>query len=70
MEAGFHVPIVDTTPQAVDAWYGRLPSPSDEEEDLLDSAQDLTNTSRLSCQIPLTEDLDGLVVFLTPVYDE
>lgn len=53
-----------------DAWYDKLPAPSDEEEDLLDSAQDLTNTSRLSCQIPLTEDLDGLIISLTPVYDK
>ena len=52
-----------------EGWYNRLLPPTDEEEDLLDSAQDLTNTSRLSCQIPLTEVLDGIVVSLTPVYD-
>lgn len=37
---------------------------SEEEEDMLDIAFDLRQTSRLSCQIIMGEDLDGLVVAL------
>jgi len=49
----------------VDAqWYGRLKQASEEEEDMLDLAFNLTRTSRLGCQIIVTEDLDGLVVQL------
>ncbi len=36
----------------------------DEEEDMLDMAFDLTDHSRLGCQIHMTEDLDGLTVAL------
>ena len=46
------------------AYYGRLPPPSEEEEDLLDLAWGLTPTSRLGCQVVLTDALDGLVVSL------
>lgn len=35
---------------------------SEDENDLLDSSDDRTETSRLSCQIPFTDDLDGLRV--------
>ena len=45
-------------------WYGRLEPPSEEEEDMLDLAFGLTRTSRLACQIDMTEELDGLVVRL------
>lgn len=44
--------------------YGRLPPPSEEEEDLLDLVFDLTATSRLGCQITVTEALDGLTLRL------
>ncbi|WP_260922614.1 2Fe-2S iron-sulfur cluster-binding protein [Novosphingobium sp. 9] len=43
-------------------WFPRLPDPSDEEEDLLDLAAHVTRTSRLACQISVTEDLDGIEV--------
>ena len=43
-------------------WYDRLPETTEEEEDLLDLAFGLEATSRLSCQIILTNDLDGLEV--------
>ena len=43
-------------------WYDRLEEPSEEEEDLLDTAFGLTSTSRLGCQIVLTDALDGLQV--------
>lgn len=47
-----------------DPWFDRLPEPSADEEDMLDLAYGLTETSRLGCQITLTEALDGLVVRL------
>ena len=43
-------------------WFGKLPQASEDEEDMLDLAADVQPTSRLSCQILLTEDLDGLTV--------
>lgn len=45
-------------------WYGRLPSPSEDEDDMLDLAFNLTRTSRLGCQIRVSEELDGLTVRL------
>lgn len=44
--------------------YERLPDASDDEEDMLDLAFGLTQTSRLGCQIIITEELDGLTVTL------
>lgn len=44
--------------------FGRLPPASEEEEDMLDLAVGATRTSRLSCQIVLTPELDGLTVSL------
>lgn len=49
-----------------DDWFGKLPAPSDDEEDLLYSTLDRKPNSRLSCQILLSDDLDGLKVTLTP----
>ena len=46
------------------AWFDRLPDPSEDEEDMLDLAYDIQKTSRLGCQITLTDSLDGLVVRL------
>jgi 2Fe-2S ferredoxin len=37
---------------------------SEDEEDMLDLAFELRNSSRLTCQIRITEELDGLVVAL------
>ena len=49
----------------VDAAYaGRLDEASAEEEDMLDLAVGVQPTSRLGCQIVLTEELDGLTVRL------
>src|SRR3546814_18234044 len=42
--------------------FDRLPPASEEEEDMLDLAAGARRTSRLSCQIVLTEDLAGLTV--------
>lgn len=44
------------------AHFDLLPEPSDEEEDLLDLAWGVHPTSRLGCQIVVTEELDGIVV--------
>jgi 2Fe-2S ferredoxin len=46
------------------AWFGKLVEPTEDEEDMLDLAFDLQETSRLGCQIIMTEALDGLVVKL------
>jgi ferredoxin len=43
-------------------WFSRLPRASEDEEDMLDLAAGVTRTSRLACQITLTEALDGLEV--------
>ena len=43
-------------------WFDRLPAASEEEEDMLDFAAGARRTSRLSCQIELTAELDGLTV--------
>ena len=49
----------------VDAdWFGKLTAPDEEEEDMLDIAFGLTRTSRLGCQIVITEALDGITVTL------
>src|SRR4051794_5793772 len=42
--------------------FDRLPPASEEEEDLLDIAAQATRTSRLACQIILTDELNGLSV--------
>ncbi|HKQ94657.1 MAG TPA: 2Fe-2S iron-sulfur cluster-binding protein [Aestuariivirgaceae bacterium] len=43
-------------------WQGPAGSRSDMEEDMLDFAFDVRDNSRLSCQIKVTDALDGLVV--------
>jgi 2Fe-2S ferredoxin len=45
-------------------WYELLKEASEDEEDMLDLAYGLTATSRLGCQIIMTEELDGLTVRL------
>lgn len=47
-----------------DAHFDSLEEPSEDEEDLLDLAWGLTGTSRLGCQIKVTEALDGMVLRL------
>ncbi len=47
-----------------ESFYGRLPPPSDDEEDMLDLAAGLTVTSRLGCQIILTDAHDGLILWV------
>ncbi len=50
--------IVDTK------FYAAIPEATEDEEDMLDLAFGLTHTSRLGCQIIITQQLDGLVVAL------
>src|SRR5206468_12715247 len=45
-----------------DAWTEIVGSPEPMEEDMLDFAYDVRPTSRLSCQIKVRPELDGLVV--------
>jgi 2Fe-2S ferredoxin len=45
-------------------WYPKLVEASEDEEDMLDLAFGLTQTSRLGCQIIMKKDLDGLEVSL------
>lgn len=45
-------------------WVGKLAGATSEEEDMLDSVSDVQPNSRLSCQILMSEELDGLKVTL------
>lgn len=45
-----------------DAWREKTGKPADMEEDMLDFAFDVQEASRLSCQIKVTNALDGLVL--------
>ena len=45
-----------------EAFYGKLPQATDDEEDMLDLAFGLTHTSRLGCQIMMNDSLEGLKV--------
>ena len=47
-------------------WAPTLPRPSEEETDRLDDAFDVTDASRLSCQLLVTPELDGLRLRLAP----
>ena len=47
-----------------DAYFDTLSEPTEDEEDMLDLAFGLTETSRLGCQIIMSDDLDGLKVKL------
>lgn len=46
------------------AHFDLLPDPTDEEEDLLDLAWGVRPTSRLGCQVVVTDELDGMVLTL------
>jgi 2Fe-2S ferredoxin len=48
-----------------EAWQERVGAPTPMEEDMLDFGYDIKPNSRLSCQIKITDTLDGLVV-ITP----
>lgn len=49
------------------AWAPRIPPPREDERDMIiDSALDPKDQSRLSCQIIMTQELNGLMVTLAP----
>ena len=48
------------------AFADRLPPMSDDENDLLGSSDHRRPSSRLSCQIPMADDLDGMEVTIAP----
>ncbi len=45
-----------------EGWYEKVGAPEPMEEDMLDFAWEVRPNSRLSCQIKVTEELDGLIV--------
>ena len=45
-----------------DKWLNRLPKKEDGEEDMLDMAFEAKQNSRLSCQLIVSDELDGLIV--------
>ena len=47
-------------------WIGKVGAPKADEDDLLDTSDHKTATSRLSCQILFTAELDGLRVRIAP----
>ena len=47
-------------------WANKLKNMDDDEESMLDQAFDVKNNSRLSCQIELSEELDGLEIEIAP----
>lgn len=51
-------------------WLNKIPPMREDEEDMLDEAFDVQENSRLSCQIILDENLDGLKLKLIPSQDE
>ena len=48
------------------AFADRLPKMGEDENDLLDSTDHRNETSRLSCQVPISDALDGLIVTIAP----
>ena len=49
-----------------DQWLEKISPKDDDEESMLDQAFDVKNTSRLSCQISLAEELDGIELQIAP----
>ena len=47
-------------------WTNKLKNMDDDEESMLDQAFDVRNNSRLSCQIELSKELDGLEIEIAP----
>ena len=49
-----------------DKWFNKINLMDDDEQSMLDQAFDVKKNSRLSCQIQLSEELDGLEVEIAP----
>lgn len=47
-----------------EAWAARVPAPGPDETDMLEGALHVQTTSRLTCQVQMSEALDGIVVRL------
>ena len=45
-------------------WFNKLPKKTEGEDDMLDQAYKPNSSSRLSCQITVSDELDGLIVYL------
>ena len=45
-------------------WFDRLPKKEDGEEDMIDMAYEPKKFSRLSCQLTVSDELDGLIVHM------
>ena len=49
-------------------WWDKLPEMDVIEDSMLEAATERRENSRLTCQIPVTEELDGLVLEVAPSY--
>ncbi|MEO0500927.1 MAG: 2Fe-2S iron-sulfur cluster-binding protein [Pseudomonadota bacterium] len=49
-----------------DGWMEKVGAPNEDEDDLLESSDHKQDNSRLSCQIDMTDELDGLKVQIAP----
>lgn len=47
-------------------WIARLPSPDENESVLLEVVEEPNERSRLSCQLVITDEMDGMEVWLAP----
>ena len=52
-----------------DAHFGALPGPREDEADMLDLAFGRTPTSRLACQVVVTDELDGMAAAVPEAFD-
>ena len=58
------VPSVEISLMVAEDWMAKVGQPGETEESMLDLNPERQSNSRLSCQIPVTEELDGLIVNL------
>ena len=50
-----------------EAWAGRVPEPSEDEAEMIDAGcLDVQPNSRLTCQLKITPDMEGLVIRIPP----
>ena len=49
-------------------WWDKLPEMDVIEDSMLEAATERRSNSRLTCQIPMTDELDGLIVEVAPSY--
>ena len=49
-----------------ETWLNRVPAVGAEEDEILDGASEREANSRLSCQIPVTDELDGMDLTIAP----